>query len=251
MYSNESVGIRVLNRDVIKYIAMAAMFLNHFGHAFLEPGILFEVFQDIGYFTAITMCYFLVEGYSYTRSKKKYALRLLLFAAISQVPYSLFFNVYGLSMIFTLFLCFLILMIRESNLGYISKTVAIVACVFVSYFSDWYIMAALFTLLIARQWDKDKDDKKGWIGVYIICFLIDLAFTLLETVGTVATLNMCEIAKDVLSCVPILVSGFVIIYMYNGKRMERGRTFSKWFFYIFYPAHLTVLVLLRYFMPGL
>lgn len=45
--------------------------------------------------------------------------------------------------------------------------------------------------------------------------------------------------------VPILVSAFVILYLYNGRRAARGRTFYKWFFYVFYPAHLLVLGLLR------
>ena len=55
-------GITV-NRDTIKYIAIFTMFLNHFANIFLEPGtVLCEIFLDIGYFTAITMCYFLVEG---------------------------------------------------------------------------------------------------------------------------------------------------------------------------------------------
>lgn len=45
--------------------------------------------------------------------------------------------------------------------------------------------------------------------------------------------------------VPILVSAFVILYLYSGRRTARGRTFYKWFFYAFYPAHLLVLGLLR------
>ena len=45
--------------------------------------------------------------------------------------------------------------------------------------------------------------------------------------------------------VPILISAFVILYLYNGRRAARGRTFYKWFFYAFYPAHLLVLGLLR------
>ena len=44
---------------------------------------------------------------------------------------------------------------------------------------------------------------------------------------------------------PILVSAFVILYLYSGRRTARGRTFYKWFFYAFYPAHLLVLGLLR------
>lgn len=65
-----------MNRDEIKYIAMFTMLLNHIANIFLEPGtLLFEIFVDVGYFTAITMCYFLVEGYGYTRSKEKYGKR--------------------------------------------------------------------------------------------------------------------------------------------------------------------------------
>lgn len=113
--SEERVGYRVLNRDVIKYIAMFTMLLNHISHILLkEVTFLSELFVDVGYFTAITMCYFMVEGYRYTRSKKKYGRRLLLFAIISQFPYSLAFGIEnGFSMIYTLFLCFMILVVRE------------------------------------------------------------------------------------------------------------------------------------------
>ena len=81
---------RGLNRDEIKLIAMGTMLLNHIATVFMEPGtFLYELFVDIGYFTAITMCYFLVEGWRYTHSRKRYALRLLLFALLSQIPFSL------------------------------------------------------------------------------------------------------------------------------------------------------------------
>ena len=51
---------------------------------------------------------------------------------------------------------------------------------------------------------------------------------------------------DALGCgLPILVSGFFILYLYNGQRAGHGRTFYKWFFYAFYPAHLLMLGLLR------
>ncbi len=88
----QSPGWRVLNRDVIKYIAMTAMLLNHIANIFLVPGTLwYEVLVDIGYFTAITMCYFLVEGFRYTHSRKQYALRLFGFGVVSQVPFSMAF----------------------------------------------------------------------------------------------------------------------------------------------------------------
>ena len=106
-----------MNRDQIKYAAMFTMLLNHIANIFLEPGtFLFEVMVDVGYFTAITMCYFLVEGYCYTRSKEKYGKRLLLFALISEIPFCLAFTEEGtisfvsMNMLFTLFLCLLICM---------------------------------------------------------------------------------------------------------------------------------------------
>lgn len=52
-----------LTRDAIKYLAIFTMLLNHIANVLLpENTILWEVLVDIGYFTAITMCYFLVGG---------------------------------------------------------------------------------------------------------------------------------------------------------------------------------------------
>ena len=43
------------------------------GESVLTTGtVMYEVFIYIGYFTAPVMCYFLVEGCRYTRSKLKY-----------------------------------------------------------------------------------------------------------------------------------------------------------------------------------
>ena len=59
-------SFQILSRDFIKYIAMFTMLLNHTALILLTPGtMLREFLEDIGYFTGITMCYFLVEGYAY------------------------------------------------------------------------------------------------------------------------------------------------------------------------------------------
>ncbi len=120
METKMAYGNPKLNRDVIKYIAMLTMLLNHISQVFMKSGyFLSELFLDIGYFTAITMCYFLVEGFQYTHSKKNYAIRLLIFALISEIPYCMAFTTngvlefQGLNMLFTLLICFMILIVND------------------------------------------------------------------------------------------------------------------------------------------
>lgn len=240
---------KVLNRDVIKYIAMLTMLLNHISTIFMESGsFLSEFLLDIGYFTAITMCYFLVEGYQYTHSKKAYAIRLLLFALISEVSYCLAFTqdgiigFEGLNMMFTLLICFGILVVfeRTSNKG-LRFTYTLFSIIF-SLFCSWAILAPIFTLLFI--WSKGSD-KKIKLS-FIIAVLLFAAFNLAGGIGRFSVTTNILYALG--SMVGTGLSGIVIVYLYNGKRMEKGRVFSKWFFYWFYPVHLLILGLIRIFM---
>ena len=235
----QSPGWRVLNRDVIKYIAMTAMLLNHIANIFLVPGTLwYEVLVDIGYFTAITMCYFLVEGFRYTHSRKQYALRLFGFGMVSQVPFSMAFAQNGIlefqdfNMMFTLFLCFCILLCIETIRNRFLRGVLIVLLIFGSLFCDWALLAPVFTLLFAWA-GENRTRQKAAFGAAALLY------------GGMAGLGSGQVWEVVGCAVPILVSAFVILYLYNGRRAARGRTFYKWFFYAFYPAHLLVLGLLR------
>lgn len=235
----QSPGWRVLNRDVIKYIAITAMLLNHIANIFLVPGTLwYEVLVDIGYFTAITMCYFLVEGFRYTHSRKQYALRLFGFGVVSQVPFSMAFAQNGIlefqdfNMMFTLFLCFCILLCIETIRNRFLRGVLIVLLIFGSLFCDWALLAPVFTLLFAWA-GGNRTRQKAAFGAAALLY------------GGMAGLGSGQVWEAVGCAVPILISAFVILYLYNGRRAARGRTFYKWFFYAFYPAHLLVLGLLR------
>ena len=120
---------------------------------------------DVGYFTAITMCYFLVEGYGYTRSKEKYGKRLLLFALISEIPFCLAFTEEGtisfvsMNMLFTLFLCFLILYAMEKIPSGTRQTLCILGLVFASAYSDWAFLAPIFTYWFASCGLRDAQGK--------------------------------------------------------------------------------------------
>lgn len=237
---------RPLNRDAIKYIAMFTMLLNHIANIFLPFGsTLWLLFINLGYFTAITMCYFLVEGYAYTRSKKRYALRLALFALLSQLPYSLAFSTgsalqfNGMSMLFTLLLCFFIILALERLQSPALKILAVAVLTLVSLFSDWGVFAPMFTVLFVWARGDERRVKLSFV-------ISALFFGLYQYVGLSAVLPSGKNLINALSGMSaIALSGVCIVYLYNGQRAQRGQGFSKWFFYIFYPAHLLILGLIR------
>ena len=144
--------MQILNRDVVKYIAMFTMLLNHIALIFLPAGSwLAELFTDIGYFTAPTMCFFLAEGYEYTQSKRKYGLRLLLFAILSQIPFALAFEFGNLNMIFTLLCCFLILVIMDRIQNPLFRMALCVLMTLTTVISDWVLLAPIYTVLFRNS----------------------------------------------------------------------------------------------------
>lgn len=228
-----------MSRDTIKYIAMLTMLINHIANVFLPAGMWYtNLCLYIGYFTAVTMCYFLVEGYGYTRSKRKYAGRLLGFAVLAQLPYQLAFPGNGIAgfvqfnMLFTLLLCFLVLLAQERIHDRVLRGAAIVLLICASLFCDWALLAPVFTLLFiwgagfppaqadclcrggsalwrhGRPWQRLAGGNRRLRGAH----------------------PRCRVRHPL----PL-----------QWQRARRGRSFSKWFFYTFYPAHLLVLGLIR------
>ena len=227
-----------MSRDSIKMVAMLTMLINHIANVFLPAGQpLTNLCLCIGYFTAVTMCFFLVEGYGCTRSKRRYAGRLLGFAVLAQLPYQLAFPANGIAgfvqfnMLFTLLLCFLVLLVQEKIRDRVLRGVCIVLLICASLFCDWALLAPVFTLLFAWA-GGNRTRQKAAFGAAALLY------------GGMAGLGSGQVWEAVGCAVPILVSAFVILYLYNGRRAARGRTFYKWFFYAFYPAHLLVLAAL-------
>lgn len=263
---------RPLNRDIIKYIAMFTMTLNHLSlTGFIGNYELAKQFTYIGYFTLITMTYFLVEGFAYTRDRMKYGRRLLLFAVLSEAPFlyalkiapgeSFSSDQVELNVIFNLFFCFLILTALESAQTAGMKILEIAVLFIGSAMSDWSVMAPAFTLIFyfsAHGWKKPCPHMNGIpygtararrekIG-YLLCLLFFIICTSL--MSAVYLLSLRGNGIDILylfdpeSISGPLLSFLVICFLYNGKRMRHGKAFSKWFFYIYYPAHLAVIALI-------
>ena len=156
-----SLKTKPLDRDAIKLIAIVLMLGNNIAAVFLPLGMFpWQIVSDLGYLTRDLVCCFLVEGYRHTRSRKKYALRLLVFALLSQFPWRLaLVNNHNLNMLFTLLLCFLLLAGLDRVESRVGKAALALAAIALSLFCDWALLAPVFTLLFA--WAGEDQRKKG------------------------------------------------------------------------------------------
>ena len=223
---------KILNRDQIKYLAIVLMTFNHIAHILMTPGtVVYEVFEDMGYFTSITMCYFLVEGYFYTHSKRDYAKRLFLFALISEIPYLLAMGYFQLNVIFTFLICFCILLLLDSRLNKIQKILSVLGLILLSTLCDCALILPIATILFKFSRGNRKKQIQAWIIMCAVPFLS--GYALLH--GFYAIISW-------------ILAGIVIQVFYNGKKSEKYVFFNKWLFYFYYPVHLLVLWSIRFFL---
>ncbi len=238
--------LRVFNRDVIKYIAMLTMLLCHIAQTqlFELTPVWYETLENIGHFTAPVMCFFLVEGYQYTRSKINYGLRLLVFALLSQIPFQLAFHYGTMNMIFTLWICYMSLVVMEHVQDPTAQCILCTVLVMLSAFSDWAFIAPILSILLY----KSDGDRKMMAYSYGIVGIIFIVLNMPNYTVESGKLTLETIFRSVASGIGIFAAAFTVLVLYNGRRIEHGRNLSKWFFYVFYPAHLLILYLLKTFV---
>ena len=226
-----------LSRNQLKYIAIIAMVIDHIGAFFIPSStIIYSIFRFIGKLTAPLMCYFLVEGYNYTSSKNKYLVRLGIFSIISQFAFSLAISnklfIPTFNMIFTLFICFLVLLSYEKIKNKLVKWIVILSFILISDFSDWGIFAPCWVLLFYIF--KDKRSLQICFYYIVTCLVIIIKYIIINISGWDLMLRY----SGLLLFIPI-------VCLYNGEKGKSGK-FNKWFFYIFYPVHLIIIALIRF-----
>lgn len=229
---------QILNASALKLIAMCIMLIDHIGAAILRylPELIdipperydlwhhtYRITRNIGRSAFPIFCFFIVEGFYHTHNKAKYALRLLIFAFISQYPFELaIYKTYHwqyTNVFFTLFFGLL-------TIWGMSVAERRIRNVFLAFVVRLLCFAT--GCLAAYAMNTDYDCR----GVLLI--VIFYLFRSLPVVRTVAgyILFLFE---------PYCFPGFLMIHLYNGKR---GRT-GKYVFYLFYPLHLLILYLIR------
>lgn len=251
-----------ISGSTIKLIAIVSMLIDHIGAGILgrlimtsgymemmgsgdlngmmkwitDNGALFYTYyamRMIGRLGFPIFCFLLVEGFQRTRDVKKYALRLGMFALISEIPFDLCFN--GK-----------ILEFHYQN-------------VFFTLFLGLLTMAA-FDWIAKREWAANKRLNKivkvvfSAVALAVGAGVAHLMKTDYAATGVVCIMVLYIFRKKkplqiAAGCVAFLWEvtaplAFIPIGFYNGKRGLK----MKYFFYAFYPVHLLLIWLVTMLM---
>ena len=240
---------RILNATDLKLLAIVAMTCDHFAFAFLSSeSVFYFLMRMFGRITAPIMAFFIAEGFIYTKDRKRYFMRLLVFAIISQpfyfvllfsrFPNSFLEYVSNLNIMFTLCSSLLILIIIENQKLLIwAKLFFIGACCAFSDIYDWsYIVPAwTLTFYIFRN-----EQNKINIVFVIVSILLPMKKYLSQYGGFA---KYCFFFGVLLALVPIS--------LYNGgKGKVGGRIFNKCFFYVYFPLHILFIIVCRVILFG-
>lgn len=153
----EAIAKKGLNSNQLKLIAIIAMTADHLTWVIwpgYQTGWPQLALHCVGRITAPIMWFFIAEGYHYTHSFKKYALRLLLFAVISHFAYTFAFGIPFIpftktafnqtSVIWSLFWGLMLLKMNDSDkLKGWQKAVIVVLVCLISFCSDWSCIATV------------------------------------------------------------------------------------------------------------
>ncbi|MCI5946267.1 MAG: conjugal transfer protein TraX [Oscillospiraceae bacterium] len=239
-----------ISANTIKYFAVFAMLIDHIAWCFVDTNsILGIIMHLIGRMTAPIMTYFIVEGYHYTRNVNKYLARLAIFAAVSWIPFlfmeygtflpftfvdgNLYFNP-AQGVIYTFFLTLLALKtVHSQSLPKPAKVVLVIGLCMLSSIGDWFFFPIVWALLLDKYRGNFKKQAAAFAISSVVLMTLMIVF-LTDGFGD----NWFQYGV-LLALIPL--------YFYNGEKGRGGR-FNKWFFYIFYPAHLLILGILKWYV---
>ena len=183
----------------------------------------YNIMRMIGRIAFPIYCFLLVQGFEYTHNRLKYAARLLLFAAISELPFDLLFKGQILefsyqNVFFTLFFGLAVMMgLRwiEENLG------------------GRMFTPLLYLIVIAAGMAAAQLAKTDYAAIGVLCIVVTYLFRKKKIWQIVSG---CIVFSWELTA-PL---AYIPIAFYNGKRGWK----LKYFFYLVYPVHLLLLYLL-------
>ncbi|MBR1741719.1 MAG: hypothetical protein IJ733_07570 [Lachnospiraceae bacterium] len=241
-----------LSRAKLKWIALFFMVLDHIAFCFLSEDGPFRMWylcmRALGRIAFPLFCFLLVQGFLSTGNVKKYFFRLFVFACISEIPYDLFayhrlFSPRGQNVLFALCIALLVLYgISRARLSrvYIFLLLFFGSALAIMLRTDYSYLGILFTAVM-YLWQEER-----FFQFVLLCVIM----------GMQGWLNPWE----------ILSLPFMLLYRSGEGRQEKREereahafgkgdggfqgvsVFSRYFFYLFYPAHMLCLFLFDVFL---
>jgi len=237
-----------ISQNQLKWIAIITMTIDHAGMV-LFPHLLWM--RLIGRLAFPIYCYLLVKGFVHTSSRLKYLTRLLVFAAVSELPFDLAcfgaFSWRGQNVFFMLAICLCMLWLMEKGVQRIKHKellqalgVAVILgmtaiitliCRFDYGFSGPFLVAALY--LGERQRSR-YGNRNGLFGPCESILLFLFAMFTGRLLEGYSVRIACNSVVNEAFCLP----AGLLMQRCSGKRKKKG---GKYFFYLYYPLHLLIL----------
>ncbi len=236
-----------LSATALKVAAVIAMTIDHCAFAFLtENSAAYFIMRFFGRLTAPIMSFFITEGFIYTKSRKKYFARLLIFALISQpfyitlilgrTPTSIFEFVSTLNVMVTFALSLLSLhILTEKKLPTYAKILLIGFCFMLADICDWSYIIPAWTIIFCLFRKEKAKRNAAFIAVSVVLLILRY-LPCYENFGQFSFMSGVMLA-------------LIPISLYNGKRCGNSnpaiKKISRWGFYIYYPLHIFVIILIK------
>jgi len=215
-----------LNGLILKIIALSTMIIDHYG-AIFQPSEM--TFRMIGRLAFPLYCFLLVEGFIHTKDIKKYGLRLLAFAIISEIPFDYAF--YGglhwehQNIFFTLFIGLAAMYLIENNKATVNNAPLIA------------IGAAATATLLATDYN--------FIGIiYILSFYYSRNLPIMRRMSVVAAVIFVTNYLSTGWIQQYSLLALPIILMYNNKPGPKNKPL-QYIFYWAYPLHLFIFAIIK------
>ncbi|MCD8354118.1 MAG: conjugal transfer protein TraX [Clostridiales bacterium] len=241
----------------LKLIALITMTIDHIAMVLVVSGPFYWPMRIIGRIAFPIYCFLLVEGYFHTHSVRRYALRLLLAAVASDIPFDLardgfWPSWYYQNVMLTLAIGLVTVWLVDHSRGWVlalwnrgQKAPAETqegerpALTIGQKALGWALMA-VFSLVGIWLADFCNTDYGGGGVLLILLFYffrkrpVDLCIAVLVELTVVFG-----------GVEPFGIVAMVPILLYNGQRGPNpGGKWGQWFFYAYYPLHLGILYIL-------
>lgn len=218
-----------LSQEALKGIACFTMLLDHIGATMVQGYAL----RIIGRIAFPIFCFLMAEGTFYTKNPRKYGLRLMIGALLSEIPFDLAFRgkltwEYQ-NVMLTLFLGFLTVEIIQRTEFDIVKLLAVSGGFALAEWAntDYGGFGVLLVVLFSQT------RGKLWFQTIMVAMFSWMINSLkIPVLGILVPIEM------------FAIFAMIPIALYSGGKVTSNRA-VQWGFYLFYPVHLIILVLVR------